>query len=325
MTTQTIQSSDAKNQFNADVKSVDGGTIFISAMLIILSLGMLALAGTGIWGATVCTGEKAATGVLLGVVFGALGLGGVVGSSFLLAHAIKHEKRSDSPMHTAIKEGNITDFQKYLKQGGIEKRHVETAIRSGSKEIVDELLNSENEDARGLALHAAVKEGNLEYVNSFLEKYTDGEQVGLKGALMLAAKHHSDSEGKQLESKQRDDIFDAILSKGVNINAQSKEGYTTLAFAAYKSDIYLVQKILEIKDVDVSLSNKPDQSPLQIAMTQKSIPITKAIISSGKVSEKDLNLAEKRAKENCKLFATEEFSFSVLNAISKLKIKSNRK
>lgn len=192
--------------------------------------------------------------------------------------------RGYTPFQEAVLENRSEAAKEILghKSIVVDASLVEWAINNGSEEVVNVLL-ARNEIIQEWRkpLLAAIRKHNELYVKSILAKYQSADNSDLQEALVIAASHHVN---RSVESAA---VFDAILTKGVDVNAKH-EGTTALHIAANGHDLSLIDKLLSHDQIDVNLVDASGRTPAELALIWPWVEVVKRIIDTKKISKENL-------------------------------------
>jgi ankyrin repeat protein len=195
------------------------------------------------------------------------------------------DKEESTPLHLAILSKHGFCVQKLLDSGAdieavdIKKRTpLHLAARGGYASGVSMLLNRADRERRDkdgyTPLHWAVKKGNIEIVELFMEVPLDKGSRNTKGytALHLAAQG-----GNQC-------IFDILASRGWDIESQDRKYWTPLHWAAYNGHDLVIQSLLKV-GVNKDARDKEGLTPLHQAAKSGHPLVIKTLIKAGMDTE----------------------------------------
>src|SRR3990167_680485 len=141
------------------------------------------------------------------------------------------------------------------------KRSLSGKLRLSSNKIIDPSItlhslsvpngSAENRQI-GDAIHKAIQQGATPQAISKLLKKNSVDSVDHEGRTAL---HISASKGFLAHMKK-------LVRKGANVNIQDSKGFTPLLCAAVESKLAVCEYLLELKSIEVSITNKQNSSVL---------------------------------------------------------------
>jgi len=129
-------------------------------------------------------------------------------------------------------------------------------------------------------LHRVAREGKLEYVKTFLEKYPD--QVNARDSLGRTPLYWA-ARAEYVE------VCELLLSRGADINAATPDGWTSLHTSVYNRKTRTVE-LLVAKGADVNVKNDDGETPLHWAARRGMKTLVEPLLEKGAdVNAKDNN------------------------------------
>jgi len=201
-------------------------------------------------------------------------------------------RNGSTVLHIIAMKPNHSDIIKYFINKGLDVNHVDNEgnnalilASSGNdleniKTILPRIKNINAVNANGeSALTQAVKKSNPEIVNYLLENGADASVVDIKGNNLVFHLMHS-----YKTNSTRDVFIEKLImlrKKGLNIEANQKDGSTLFHIAVAKNNIDLLKKI-SILDINVNTINDQGMTALHKAsLIVKSDEILKYLLSIG--------------------------------------------
>ncbi|HYW18513.1 MAG TPA: ankyrin repeat domain-containing protein [Nodularia sp. (in: cyanobacteria)] len=177
-------------------------------------------------------------------------------------------------LETAIQKRNLKEVELLLKLGvnvekGYNHRNLETAVRSGSENIVL-LLIAKGAKADQDSLSEAIYKGRKDFVELFLAKGANVngiDQVG-RFPLMMAIEN------------EKTEIVELLLAKGANVNNVTSYGWTPLQSAIGSRDKSIVLLL-------IAKGAKADQGSFSAAITSGRKDVVELLLAKGAKADQD--------------------------------------
>jgi ankyrin repeat protein len=196
---------------------------------------------------------------------------------------VTEQKKEQPKPEEKTKTNAEPEKQTTSKQSTTEK--VQTLLLKDSEKRKDK---SRDELKALLGLHIAVKSGDVERVENWLDKGADvnGRMTGAM-PLHFAAR----------SSKYNPAIIDLLLERGANINLPDSKGQTLAHIAVIYNDKTLIDKLLQHKELDWNVKDNSGDTPLHIALLLPDHDIANKLAPLDRVSKDIKNNDDFTAKE----------------------------
>ncbi|OQA80894.1 MAG: Ankyrin repeats (3 copies) [bacterium ADurb.Bin243] len=152
----------------------------------------------------------------------------------------------ETPLHLAAKKGNIGFAEKLIARGAVvdscgvsqpQKPKVEKIHENSNLVTVSMLIPKRDgpymQDNMITPLTAAIIAKKPDMVNFLIKK---GADVNMLSAKKLAPIHYA-------INTFQNDIFDSLISRGIDLKIKTSDGYDLLCYAAFYDNLYAVKKL----------------------------------------------------------------------------------
>ncbi|GAB1610522.1 alpha-latrocrustotoxin-Lt1a-like [Argonauta hians] len=203
----------------------------------------------------------------------------------------RRDSEGRTPLLLACQRGGSPDLVRYLaarcphhvnlSRGHDDERALHVACGAGHLDVVKILVEEAGANVEVLTLlprggvtplHKAVRGGHPEVVRYLCD-------VG--GANPEA----SDADNKRpihmAVEAESDEILQALVDRGVDVNATDRAGQTPLHLAVKARSLPMVRTLLQTGRADLNLADRRGDYPLHLAVTRKSQEITAALVQAG--------------------------------------------
>ncbi|CAG9765618.1 unnamed protein product [Ceutorhynchus assimilis] len=207
------------------------------------------------------------------------------------------DKSGKTPIFYAIKNGDLKIFKLLLTNGAIVKDHPEllnVAVEKEYREIVETLLQHDADinaydDYGRTALHFTALTFRHDFSSQFIDNFLD---------------NNFNFDNRNLDDNIKGEIAKLLLSKGANVDVQTKHGVTTLLASTLKGYAKVVEALLEY-NANVNLALESGITPLHISAQKGNRDIITMLLNKGanvNAREKNgstaLHIASRAGKED---------------------------